>query len=139
MDADICTDGNWCYIVLWTVPQLSSLQVDWESLKTRLMSACPSCLMSFYFNQQFNGSAPSTLYILKVFCLDRKGLLHGENKCLSLVWWNAKKIAWCVHSFSTDVTRALCQLELTIQRVKVMTTPDDKVLDLFFITDNMWV
>ncbi|KAF7148183.1 hypothetical protein RHSIM_Rhsim03G0132600 [Rhododendron simsii] len=76
------------------------------------MSACPSCLMSFYFNQQSNGSAPSTLYMLKVFCLDRKGLLH-------------------------DVTRALCQLELTIQRVKVMTTPDDKVLDLFFITDNM--
>ncbi|KAE9445218.1 hypothetical protein C3L33_22882, partial [Rhododendron williamsianum] len=61
---------------------------------------------------QSNGSAPSTLYMLKVLCLDRKGLLH-------------------------DVTRALCQLELTIQRVKVMTTPDDKVLDLFFITDNI--
>ncbi|KAL6980505.1 ACT domain-containing protein acr9, partial [Sarracenia purpurea var. burkii] len=35
------------------------------------------------------------------------------------------------------VTKALCQLELTIHRVKVMTTPDAKVLDLFFITDNM--
>lgn len=109
---DICTDGNWCYIVLWTVPQPSSLRVDWESLKTRLMSTCPSCMMSFWFNQQSNGSAPSTLYMLKVFCLDRKGLLH-------------------------DVTKALHQLELTIQKVKVMTTPDDKVLDLFFITDNM--
>ncbi|KAF3952681.1 hypothetical protein CMV_021787 [Castanea mollissima] len=31
----------------------------------------------------------------------------------------------------------LCELELTIQRVKVMTTPDGRVLDLFFITDNM--
>ncbi|KAK9998560.1 hypothetical protein SO802_018163 [Lithocarpus litseifolius] len=31
----------------------------------------------------------------------------------------------------------LCELELTIQRVKVMTTPDGSVLDLFFITDNM--
>ncbi|PSS33286.1 ACT domain-containing protein [Actinidia chinensis var. chinensis] len=109
---DFCTDGNWCYIVLWTIPQPSSWRVDWESLKTRLQSACPSCLMSFYFNQQSNGSRTSTWYMLKMFCVDRKGLLH-------------------------DVTKALCQLELTIQRVKVMTTPDDKVLDLFFITDNM--
>nr|XP_023876232.1 ACT domain-containing protein ACR9-like [Quercus suber] len=31
----------------------------------------------------------------------------------------------------------LCELELTMQRVKVMTTPDGSVLDLFFITDNM--
>ncbi|CAL5322457.1 unnamed protein product [Camellia sinensis] len=109
---DFCTDGNWCYIVLWTVPQSSSLTIDWESLKSRLFSACPSCLMSFYFNQQSSRSPHSTIYMLTVFCLDRKGLLH-------------------------DVTKALCQLELAIQRVKVMTTPDGKVLDLFFITDSM--
>lgn len=36
---------------------------------------------------------------------------------------------------STDVTRVLCELELTIRRVKVSTTPDGSVLDLFFITD----
>lgn len=36
-----------------------------------------------------------------------------------------------------DVTEVLCELELTIQRVKVTTTPDGRVLDLFFITDNM--
>ncbi|CAN4121035.1 unnamed protein product [Withania somnifera] len=34
------------------------------------------------------------------------------------------------------VTQVLCELELTIQRVKVTTTPDDRVLDIFFITDN---
>lgn len=34
-----------------------------------------------------------------------------------------------------DVTRVLCELELTIRRVKVSTTPDGRVLDLFFITD----
>ena len=39
--------------------------------------------------------------------------------------------------FFLDVTQVLCELELTIQRVKVMTTPDGRVLDLFFITDNM--
>jgi UTP:GlnB (protein PII) uridylyltransferase len=36
-----------------------------------------------------------------------------------------------------DVTEVLSELELTIQRVKVTTTPDGKVLDLFIITDNM--
>lgn len=41
-----------------------------------------------------------------------------------------------VPKFILDVTQILCELELTIQRVKVTTTPDGKVLDLFFITDN---
>lgn len=36
----------------------------------------------------------------------------------------------------TDVTRVLCELEFTIRRVKVSTTPDGNVLDLFFITDT---
>lgn len=35
-----------------------------------------------------------------------------------------------------DVTQVLCELELTIRNVKVSTTPDGRVLDLFFITDN---
>ncbi|KAA8534234.1 hypothetical protein F0562_031751 [Nyssa sinensis] len=109
---DFSTDGKWCYIVLWVVPHPSSPRVDWESLKNRLLSACPSCLVSFFFDQQSNVSLPPPLYLLKVFCLDRKGLLH-------------------------DVTKVLCELELTIQRVKVMTTPDGRVLDLFFITDGM--
>ena len=42
-----------------------------------------------------------------------------------------------IYFFFVDVTQVLCELELTIQRVKVMTTPDGRVLDLFFITDNM--
>ncbi|KAK9283326.1 hypothetical protein L1049_011565 [Liquidambar formosana] len=109
---DISTDGRWCYIVLWVVPQHSSHRLDWESLKNRLLSVCPSCLVSYYFNQPSNDSSPASVYLLKVFCLDRKGLLH-------------------------DVTEVLCELELTIQRVKVMTTPDGRVLDLFFITDSM--
>ncbi|CAM8967366.1 unnamed protein product [Rhodiola kirilowii] len=66
-------------------------------------------------NQYYQPSTPSvssSVYLVKFFCLDRKGLLH-------------------------DVTQVLSELELTIQRVKVTTTPDGRVLDLFFITDNM--
>ncbi|XP_010259961.1 PREDICTED: ACT domain-containing protein ACR9-like isoform X2 [Nelumbo nucifera] len=109
---DVSTDGRWCYVVLWVVPHPVSLTISWGNLKNRLLSVCPSCSVSFYFNQHSSRSTPSPVYLLKLFCLNRKGLLH-------------------------DVTQVLCELELTIQRVKVMTTPDGRVMDLFFITDGM--
>lgn len=109
---DVSTDGKWCYIVLWVVRHSSSLILRWSNLKDRLQSVCPSCSVSFYFDQPSKDAASSPVYLLQFFCLDRKGLLH-------------------------DVTQVLCELELTIQSVKVTTTPDGRVLDLFFITDNM--
>ncbi|XP_021887647.1 ACT domain-containing protein ACR9-like [Carica papaya] len=107
----ISTDGIWCYIVLWVIPHSNSLIVKWSNLKNRLQSVCPSCTMSILFKPESPRPKTSPMYLLKFFCLDRKGLLH-------------------------DVTQVLCELELTIQKVKVTTTPDDRVLDLFFITDN---
>lgn len=110
---DVSTDGIWCYIVLWVVPHSSSLIVRWSNLKNRLLSVCPSCTsLSFYLDQPATRPVSSPVYLLKFFCVDRNGLLH-------------------------DVTQVLSELELIIQRVKVMTTPDGRVLDLFFITDNM--
>ncbi|XP_017188589.1 ACT domain-containing protein ACR9 isoform X1 [Malus domestica] len=109
--ADFSTDGRWCYIVLWVVPHHQSLKVDWESLKDRLSSACPSsCFFSFYVNQISDVPTPSPVYLLKFWCHNQRGSLH-------------------------DVTKVLCELEIVIQRVKVMPTPDGRVLDLFFITD----
>lgn len=109
---DVSTDGIWCYVVLWVLPHTRSLIVKWSNLKDRLMSVCPSCSVQFYFNPQPAHSPSSPVYLLKFLSLGRKGLLH-------------------------DVTQVLSELELTIQRVKVTTTPDGRVLDLFFITDNM--
>lgn len=109
---DISTDGRWCYILLWVVQHPHSPRVYWESLKSRLSSACPSGLLSFYLNLQSMAPFPSPLYLLKFCSHDRKGLLH-------------------------DVAKVLSHQVLTIQRLKVMTTPDGKVLDLFFITDGM--
>ncbi|KAJ7972336.1 ACT domain-containing protein [Quillaja saponaria] len=54
---------------------------------------------------------PPDVFLLKFCCYDRKGLLH-------------------------DVTGVLCELELIIKKVKVSTTPEGKVMDLFFITDT---
>ncbi|XP_071707817.1 ACT domain-containing protein ACR9-like [Rutidosis leptorrhynchoides] len=109
---DFSTDGRWCYVVLWVVPRPRSLKVNWESLNKRLLSCCPSYLPAFYLNQLTTCSKPPQLYLLTVFSVDRKGLIH-------------------------DVTKVLSELELAIQRVKVTTTPDGKVLDLFFVTDEM--
>lgn len=39
----------------------------------------------------------------------------------------------------TDVTEVLCELELTIKKVKVSTTPDGRVMDLFFVTDTRFL
>lgn len=77
---DFSTDGRWCYIVLWVVPHHSSLKVDWESLKDRLSSACPpSCFFSFYLNQVSNVPTPPPVYLLKFWCHDQRGSLHGED------------------------------------------------------------
>ncbi|CAI0411352.1 unnamed protein product [Linum tenue] len=108
--ADFSTDGRWCYMVFWVAPYSSSHRVDWDSLKNRVYYETPSCLGPYYFGKKSNG--PSSLYLLKIFCADRKGLLH-------------------------DVTKVLTELELTIQRVKVTTTPDNRVVDLFLITDTL--
>ncbi|XP_074267850.1 ACT domain-containing protein ACR9-like [Silene latifolia] len=108
---DVSTDGKWCYIVLWVVPHSSTRTVLWVNLKERLVSFCPSCSLSYYYAPPAPRKS-SPLYLLKFDCLDRRGLLH-------------------------DVTQVLSELELTIERVKVTTTPDGRVLDLFFITDNL--
>ncbi|KAL0336922.1 UNVERIFIED_CONTAM: ACT domain-containing protein ACR10 [Sesamum calycinum] len=83
-------------------------------LKKRLMGACPSfwlaCGMSSYL-AELQPSKPPDVFLLKFCCNDRSGLLH-------------------------DVTEVLCELELTIKTVKVSTTPDGKVMDLFYITDT---
>ncbi|KAK1264997.1 hypothetical protein QJS04_geneDACA011222 [Acorus gramineus] len=108
---DVSTDGKWCYVVFWVVPRSTSVNVNWGSLKNRLLSICPSCSVTFYFNSETRPSV-SPVYLLKLFCLNRAGLLH-------------------------DVTQVLTELEHIIHRVKVSTTPDGGVVDLFFITDGM--
>ncbi|XP_068646192.1 ACT domain-containing protein ACR10-like [Aristolochia californica] len=109
---DVSTDGKWCYIVFWVV---GKRKTRWNVLKKRILAACPSCSSAsgFYLYDSLENQLPKEpdLFLLKVSALDRRGLLH-------------------------DVTEVLCELELTIRRVKVSTTPDGTVMDLFFITDT---
>ncbi|XP_076918841.1 ACT domain-containing protein ACR9-like [Bidens hawaiensis] len=109
---DITTDGIWCYIVLWVFPTPTSPTVRWSNIKERLLAVCPAFSVSAYLNETPPKPEASQVYLLTFCSTDRKGLLN-------------------------DVTRVLCELELMIQRVKVTTTPDGRVMDLFFITDNL--
>ncbi|KAL4605564.1 hypothetical protein ACB092_09G038600 [Castanea dentata] len=108
---DVSTDGKWCYLVFWVVGKSTT---RWSLLKKRLVGVCPSCSsasgISFY-RSELQPPRPPDVFLLKFSCYDRKGLLH-------------------------DVTAVLCELELTIKKVKVSTTPDGRVMDLFFITDT---
>ncbi|KAL1542426.1 ACT domain-containing protein acr10 [Salvia divinorum] len=110
---DVSTDGKWCYLVFWVVGKPTT---RWNLLKNRLLEVCPTCPPSasgiFYYIPEFQQPRTPEVFLLKFWCsYDRKGLLH-------------------------DVTEVLCELELTIKRVKVYTAPDGRVMDLFFVTDT---
>ncbi|XP_027938529.1 ACT domain-containing protein ACR10-like [Vigna unguiculata] len=108
---DVSTDGKWCYIVFWVA---GKQRTSWSLLKKRLIEACPSCSSASgisYYRSELQPPKPSDVFLLKFCCHDRKGLLH-------------------------DITEVLSELELIIHKVKVSTTPDGRVVDLFFITDT---
>ncbi|EMS64248.1 hypothetical protein TRIUR3_00431 [Triticum urartu] len=112
---DMSTAGRWCYIVLWVAARRGRA-VAWDVLKDRLVDLCPvpapfgvdSAYLAAAGLQ--DPDAEPQVFLLKFCCYDRMGLLH-------------------------DVTCVLSEMELTIRRVKVSTTPDGRVMDLFFITD----
>ncbi|KAI8032096.1 ACT domain-containing protein ACR10 [Camellia lanceoleosa] len=110
---DVSTDGKWCYLVFWVIGRPTT---RWDLLKKRLLEVCPMCSPAvseiYYYRPEFQQPKPPEVFLLKFWCYYvRKGLLH-------------------------DVTKVLCELELTIKRVKVSTAPDGRVMDLFFVTDT---
>ncbi|KAG4215987.1 hypothetical protein ERO13_A01G213000v2 [Gossypium hirsutum] len=113
---DVSTDGKWCYIVLWVIPKpiIKWDTCRWELLKNRLIGTCPSCSSAFgisYYSSELPSSMVTDVFLIKLFCYDRKGLSH-------------------------DITTVLCNLELNIKKVKVSTTPVGTVMNLFFVTDT---
>ncbi|XP_074577121.1 ACT domain-containing protein ACR10-like [Curcuma longa] len=114
---DFSTDGRWCYVLFWVVER-GRKATRWDLLKKRLVEACPQAssllgieIYNFIRHQESVTEQKPQVFLLKYSCYDRMGLLH-------------------------DVTEVLCELELTIWRVKVSTTPDGRVFDMFLITDT---
>ncbi|KAH9671179.1 ACT domain-containing protein ACR10 [Citrus sinensis] len=65
--------------------------------------------------------------VITVNCPDKTGL--GCDLCRIILFFGLSIVRG-------DVTAVLCELELTIEKVKISTTPDGKVMDLFFVTDT---
>ncbi|KAG6554534.1 hypothetical protein Mapa_003913 [Marchantia paleacea] len=109
---DLSTDGRWCFVVLWVVPRSTSIygEVNWKLLKQRLAAACPSHHGVLLPPEPIVDKAPE-IFLLQVSAVDRTGLLNL-------------------------VTQKLWELELTIHKVKVSTSPEGKAVNLFWIYDK---
>ncbi|KAG6525375.1 hypothetical protein ZIOFF_015331 [Zingiber officinale] len=121
---DFSTDGRWCYVLLW-VAERGRKETRWDLLKKRLVAVCPSVSPPLVSeinssDQEMDAEQKPQVFLLKFSCYDRMGLLHDLSDDYEMA----------------DVTEVLCELELTIRRVKVSTTPDGTVMDLFLITDT---
>lgn len=147
VDEDLLTDGKWCYIVFWVIGRPNT---RWNLLKKRLLEVCPSYLSTTdiqYYCHENKQPLKHDVFLLKFWCsYDRKGLLHGNlDSSQSPRVSPFTSIQNCIVFYCTsvsdaaDVSEVLCELELTIKRVKVSTTPDGSVLDLFFVTDSRFV
>lgn len=107
---DLSTDGHWCFLVFWVLPRVrAGKSVKWSLLKQRMAAACPSSEPVFLPIQ--TPLKEKEVYLFKITSADRSGFLN-------------------------DVTQALWEVELTILKVNVSTSPDGKAVDLFFVTDN---
>jgi len=54
----------------------------WGLLKKRLVGACPSCSSASgisYYTAELQPPRPPDVFLLKLACHDRKGLLHGTD------------------------------------------------------------
>lgn len=77
--------------------------------------------------------------LLQVCSIDRTGLLNGESNSLALSGDSSRALL-DTHMllFTTDVSQKLWELEFTIHKVKVSTSPEEKSINFFFITDNRY-
>lgn len=110
---DLATDGRWCFVALWVRPRGIDAPTPstWVLLKQRLEEVCPSALPSLLPAPPPPVHLSKRLMLLQVCSIDRTGLLN-------------------------DVSQKLWELEFTIHKVKVSTSPEEKSINFFFITDN---
>ncbi|GLJ52316.1 hypothetical protein SUGI_1112780 [Cryptomeria japonica] len=108
---DVSTDGKWCYLIFWVLPRPGSpRRFPWAMLRKNLTSICPPNPAQLFFGI-YSDPKPPKVYVLQISLLDRAGLLN-------------------------DMSQVLWDLEFSIQKVKASTTPDGRVMDLFFVIDN---
>lgn len=114
---DLSTDGRWCFLVFWVLPQVGGEKrrgeksIKWSLLKQRMTASCPSSEPVFLPITIKAIPKRREMYLFQICSIDRPGFLN-------------------------DVTQVLWEAQLTIRKVNVTTSPDGKAVDFFFVTDN---
>lgn len=103
---DFSTDGTWVHM-LFVVRSKHTHAPPWPLLRQRLEAVCPPARAI----KPRAARAPQLQFVLRVDARDRLSLLH-------------------------DVTAALWERELTVHRAVVTTSPSDRAVDLFYVSDN---
>ncbi|GER36846.1 bifunctionaluridylyltransferase/uridylyl-removing enzyme [Striga asiatica] len=99
-----------------------------SNAKARCSSATEGIKVPFFLSGwRLQSEKEDEPCVITVNCPDKTGL--GCDLCRIILFFGLTVVR-------IDVTKVLCELELTIERVKVSTTPDGKVMDLFFVTDT---
>lgn len=139
----IITDEKWCYIVFWILPQSLLTPIRCGNLKSQLLFVCLCTLLAlslFILTHH-----PASLFLLCIcwsfVALTGEGcyMVKFISSNLFCGWQFSRWVLGLINinlSFA-NVTHVLCELELVIQRVKISTTPDGRVMYPFFITDSM--
>lgn len=141
--ADLATDGRWCFVALWVRPRWFSGDAPtpstWALLKQRLEDICPSAVSSLLPRPPPPVHLSERLMLLQVCSIDRTGLLNGESNSMAL---NGILRVLCFDTYmlflTADVSQKLWELEFTIHKVKVSTSPEERSINFFFVTDNRY-
>jgi hypothetical protein len=136
----VIVTGRWNSFFPFGTARANQL-VQWSLLKTRIEEVCPSIAVQFV-PTPIPPVLSRKVLLLQVWSLDRTGLLNGDLLIipsilfLSSSFTRSSLILSFVKTLFSDVVQKLWELELTIHKVKVSTSPDNKSINLFFVTDN---
>lgn len=110
--ADFSTDGKWCLMLFWVTPRQGLAKaIKWAPLKKRLISACPPPSVSLIMPYKVNAELKRDSYLLQTCSADRAGLIN-------------------------DLAQTLWELEVDVQKVNALTSPDGSAVDVFYLTES---
>eukprot|EP00899_Mesostigma_viride_P008418 jgi/Mesvir1/17578/Mv08813-RA.1 len=113
VSGDFTTDGKWSFVVYKVRPAKGMANISWRLLKQRLAAVCPNPAKSLggYGEEEPLVKPRDPLFMFQVCAQDRCGILN-------------------------DVTMLLWEIEMTIHKIHISTSPDNRAVDLFFVTDD---
>ena len=111
-NGDFSTDGRWCFVMLHVRPCFGNppCASNWGLLKRHLLRVCYS-ERRVGNSTTTNGYQGNKKFILQIQFQDKIGTLHNIIHCL----WES---------------------DLVVHKANISTSPDDKGLDVFYVSDK---